>query len=368
MNRKELTMKDKPVFRVILLLIPATILALLIISGAFYTCWNAASPEKTCASCHEIGKSVNTFARSAHRGLKCSECHGTALSNGFHSIKEKGNMIVTHMTNEYIEDVGLNHDQVLTVMADCKRCHEDEYADWSSGGHSALYHDIFLDRKHNETEQINSDCLRCHGMFSDVPVEELVEPLDITGPWTFRIQDIADKPVIPCQACHQTHIKGLPGSNPDYSDPVNIFYSRKDSSEMVSFYYRPDRRSIPASYLPKLIITDGERKVDVSDDIVMRLCIQCHSPDARHEAGSSDDRTPTGVHEGLSCTACHEGHSNDAVKSCGKCHPAISNCNLDVTTMNTSFSDPASHNNIHTVSCIDCHKDQNFKRILTVIK
>ena len=69
--------------------------------------------------------------------------------------------------------------------------------------------------------------------------------------------------------------------------------------------------------------------------IFMRLCVQCHSPNALHEAGSSDDRTPTGVHEGLSCTACHDVHSNDARKSCGKCHPAISNCKLDVTMMNT---------------------------------
>jgi nitrate/TMAO reductase-like tetraheme cytochrome c subunit len=352
-------MINRSALRVLLLLLPVTILTLLIIFGSFYTYWNTAPPEKTCSSCHEIESSVNMFAQSSHRALKCSECHGTALSNGFHSIREKGNMIVTHMRIEYIEDIRLNHDQVLAAMADCKRCHEDEYADWYSGGHSASYHDIFMNRNHNEAEQINPDCLRCHGMFSDVPVEELVEPLDITGPWAFKIQDISDKPVIPCLACHQTHIKGLPKSNPDYSDPAKIFYSRKDSSEVVSLYYRPDRRSIPAGYLPKLTLTDGERKINISDDILMRLCVQCHAPNAHHDSRSSDDRTPTGVHEGLSCIACHEGHSNDAHKSCGKCHPAISNCNLDVTMMNTSYRDPESLNNIHWVDCVDCHKNQN---------
>jgi hypothetical protein len=355
-------MKNRSALRVLILIIPAIVLIFLIIVSPFYIYWNAASPEKTCASCHEIEGSVNMFAQSAHRGLKCSDCHGTALSNGFHSIKEKGNMVVKHVKTEYIEDIRLNHEQVLAVMQDCKRCHEYEYAAWNSGGHSALYNDIFLDKKHNETEQLNADCLRCHGMFSDVPVEGLVEPLDIKGPWMFKIRDISDKPVIPCLACHQTHIKGIPTTNPDYSDPLKIFYSRKDSSEVISLYFRPDRRSIPAGFLPKLNLTEGERKVNVSDDIVMRLCIQCHSPNARHEAGSSDDRTPTGVHEGLSCTACHEPHSNDAGKSCIKCHPAISNCKLDVTIMNTTYRDPGSPFNIHRVACTDCHKEQNFKR------
>jgi hypothetical protein len=358
-------MINRPALRILILVMPVTVLALLMIFGIFYTYWNSASPEKTCASCHEIGRSVNMFAQSSHRGLKCSECHGTALNNGFHSMKEKGNMVVTHVKNEYNEDIRLDHDQVLAVMGKCKRCHENEYADWSSGGHSALYHDIFLDRKHNEAEQINADCLRCHGMFSDVPVEQLVEPLDIIGPWVFKIRDISDKPVIPCLACHQIHTKGMPGTNPDYSDPGKIFYSRKDSSEVVSFYYRPDKRSIPAGYLPKLTLKDGNRKINVSDDLLMRLCVQCHSPDAGHVAGSSDDRTPTGVHEGLNCTACHDVHSNDARKSCGKCHPAISNCKLDVTMMNTSYMDPESPNNIHSVSCTDCHKEKKMRRMLT---
>jgi hypothetical protein len=355
-------MTNRSALRVLILIIPAIVLIFLIILSPFYIYWNAAAPKKTCSSCHEIVKSVDMFAQSAHRSLKCRECHGTALSNGFHSIKEKGNMVVKHVKTEYIEDIRLNHEQVLAVMQDCKRCHEDEYAAWNSGGHSALYHDIFLDRKHNETEQLNADCLRCHGMFSDIPVEQLVEPLDITGPWVFKIRDISDKPVIPCLACHQTHTKGIPATNPNYSDPGKIFYSRRDSSEVVSFYYRPDRRSIPAGYLPKLTLKDREREVIVSDDILSRLCVQCHSPNAHHEAGSSDDRTPTGVHEGLSCTACHDAHSNDAGKSCGKCHPVISNCKLDVTVMNTSYIDRESPYNIHRVGCTDCHKEKNFKR------
>jgi hypothetical protein len=342
--------------QITILVISITLILVIIIFSSFYTYWNSASPEKTCASCHEIGKSINMFAQSAHRELNCKECHGTALSNGFHSLREKGMMVAHHVKNKIVEDIRLNEDQLLAVMDNCKRCHTAEYADWSSGGHSVRYHDILLDRKHNETEQINADCLRCHGMFSDLPVQDLVEPLDKKGPWVLKIPEMADKPVIPCMACHQTHRKGLPKVNPDYSNPGSIFYMREDTSEVVGFYYRPDRSSISAEYLPKLTLWEGERPVRVSDDLLTRNCVQCHSPNASHRAGTSDDRTPRGVHEGIGCMACHNPHSNDARQSCIKCHPAISNCKLDVTTMNTTFADTKSPNNIHWVSCTSCHE------------
>jgi hypothetical protein len=302
------------------------------------------------------------FAQSPHRKMTCSECHGTALSNGLHSLKEKGMMVVHHVSSEIIDDIRLKEDQVLAVMDNCKRCHAAEYAAWSSGGHSAMYKNIFLDKKHNGIEQINADCLRCHGMFSDVPIQLLVEPLNKTGPWKFKNSKMADKPVIPCMACHQIHNEGSPKMNPDYSNPADIFYSRQPSGANVSLYYRPDKIYIQAEYLPRLLLWDGNRSVKVSDDLLMRNCVQCHAPNAPHQAGKSDDRTPRGVHEGIGCTACHDNHSNDARQSCIRCHPAISNCKLDVTKMNTSFYNPESSNNIHWVGCTDCHKDKDFKR------
>ena len=355
-------MKIKSGLYLFIIVTAAALLLILTAFGSFYVYWNNTSPDKTCGSCHEIGRSVGMFAQSAHRDLACSECHGTAISNGLHSLKEKGAMVVNHVRNENIEDIRMSEAQILEVMVKCKRCHSDEYAAWMSGGHSALYHDIFLDKKHNETEQINADCLRCHGMFSDVPVSDLVGPLDQKGPWSFKISGAADKPVIPCMACHQSHRTGLPAVSPDYSNPGRISYSRQDTSVVVSYYYRPDRISIPAENLPVLTLNEGERKVMVSEDVTMRLCVQCHAPNARHDAGTSDDRTPRGVHEGLSCTACHASHSNDAASSCGNCHPAISNCNLDVKKMNTSYYDPESKNDIHSVKCTDCHKEKNIIR------
>jgi hypothetical protein len=346
----------------VLFAIIVALIIFLIGFSSFYTYWNTASPEKTCAACHEINLSVNTHKQSAHRDYNCKECHGTALSNGFHSLKEKGLMVVNHIKNENIEDISLNEEQILEVMNHCRRCHTSEYAKWSSGGHSARYRHILLDSTHNHTEQINPDCLRCHGMFSDIPVSDLVEPINITGPWKFKNPEISDNPTIPCMACHQIHIEGFPLPAPDYSNPKKAFYNRKLPYSKVSFYSRVEKTGIPAENLPKLILWEGERSVIVSDDLLMRNCIQCHAPNAYHQAGTSDDRTPRGVHEGISCIVCHEPHSNDARQSCLKCHPVISNCGQDVEKMNTTFYRLDSPNDIHWITCTSCHEKRNPER------
>ena len=62
--------------------------------------------------------------------------------------------------------------------------------------------------------------------------------------------------------------------------------------------------------------------------------------------------------------ACHETHSNNTKNSCKTCHPAISNCKIDVTKMNTSYADAKSPNNIHFVGCTDCHKAEKLKKLI----
>lgn len=352
--------------KIILLIILPIFMVCTIAFGSFYTYWNTASPDKTCASCHEIGKSVYSQAQSLHRNLHCKECHGTALSNGFHSIKEKGMMVVSHIKDKPIENVKLKEEQLLEVMSNCQRCHSSEFAKWTSGGHSIDYQHVFLNTKHNSTEQINFDCLRCHGMFFEGFVNEIVEPLNIIGPWELKKEKMATMPTIPCMTCHQIHQEGLPQARPDYSDPKTIYYQKKDSSSKLGFFDRHEKFSFPVSELPKLNLWQGDLVVNVSDDPIMRNCVQCHAPNSYHQAGTSDDRTPRGVHEGLSCMACHEPHSNDAKNNCGKCHPAISNCKIDVTKMNTSYVDAKSPNNIHFVACADCHKEEKRRMRITI--
>lgn len=335
---------------------------LVIVLGISYTGWNAANPERTCASCHEITPAHTTWSASAHRNISCFKCHGTALENGWHSFSEKARMVVRHVQNKpHPDDIRMTEMQMLETMQRCIDCHQQEHANWLAGGHSATYADILLHEEHNTTEQLNFDCLRCHGMFNEGTILDLVEPISIEGPWNLKDEKIASLPAMPCMSCHQIHSQGEPAKRPDYSIPGTISYSRKLDNNSIAFYVRNEKMHFDLSNLPTPVILEGADTVQTPVDPVYRLCVQCHAPSVWHQAGSHDDRTPTGVHEGLSCRACHEPHSNYQRNSCDNCHPGISNCNLDVKTMNTSYFSPSSPHNIHSVACNDCHYDERGK-------
>lgn len=333
-----------------------TAVILIVVCGGFILYWEVASPQSTCASCHEIESRVSILAESSHRSMDCKECHGTAFSNGFHSIAEKGMMIVHHFGGKENKDVRVNEIQLSAILDNCKRCHEKEYANWLSGGHSAPYTAIYLNERHNKAVQPNDDCLRCHGMFYKGTVKSLVTPVDTKGPWKIIDQEQGTMPVIPCMTCHEIHKKGNISTRANYSEPKNIFYKKYKQNSVATLYNRYEKDHRETEDLPVLKLWEGERKVKVSDDYRQRICVQCHAPNAFHQAGTSDDRTPRGVHEGLSCLSCHKNHSNEARQSCAYCHPAISNCGLDVTKMNTNFYDKKSPFDIHSVKCIDCHE------------
>jgi len=337
----------------------------ILIIGFFvgYSAWNAANPEKTCANCHEINPSFEAWQMSAHREINCLECHGTAMSNGFHSLREKTSMIFTHVREEkQNRDIKLTEDQIIETMGRCVKCHQEEYKKWESGGHSATYAHIFLNEAHNSLEQPYWDCFRCHGMHYEGSIYDLLDPVSNKGPWKIIDNDKADDPVITCMACHEVHTDNEIHARPiSMEDPKEIFYDRKEASKnrypKAGLYVRADKMYLRADLLPQPVIIDGDREVTLSNNPLQNVCIQCHSPNFQHVAGSQDDRTLSGVHEGLACMACHETHSNDASNACVQCHPTVSNCGLDNMTMNTTYHDPASPNNIHHVKCVDCHEE-----------
>jgi hypothetical protein len=324
---------------------------------ASYSRWNAASPEKTCARCHEISQSVDVWSLSSHRNIACKECHGTALSEGLHSLKEKGAMLFHHSGKVRPEDIRISEIQRIELMKRCAGCHQSEFAKWNSGGHAMSYAGVFLNPVHNKDEVIYDDCLRCHGMFYDKgSVPDIVEPLNTIGPWKLKNASLADRPAIPCFACHKVHQTGYPMVRQNLDKPASLHYLRTKQT-LTSFYYRRSSMYFQVTSLNTPEINYMGVPVKISTDPNQRLCIQCHSPNAFNMAGTGDDRTPRGVHEGISCLACHDSHSNSAVASCKNCHPAISNCKLDVEKMNTSYMERSSKNNIHFVSCTDCHKN-----------
>ena len=343
----------------IALLFLITFIGLVFLFGG-YSYWNSANPEKTCANCHEISPMVGQWQNSAHREIRCFECHGTALSNGFHSLKEKANMVFTHVgRNPERENVRMTEKQVLELSDRCAKCHQSEYKKWLSGGHSARYADIFMNGKHNQLEAPYWACLRCHGMFYDGNIKTLMQkPDQPDGVWKLNDLHKAMDPTIPCLSCHAVHTDNdLRGNAARYDVPKEISNERASRNPVNNWYVRDSRKHIRTDKLMKIAMSDHGKPVKVSDDPVNKLCIQCHSPNFKHETGSQDDHTPTGVHEGISCNACHSPHSNDARNSCIHCHPAISNCGIDVTKMNTSYMDEKSPNDIHTVSCGSCHAD-----------
>ena len=312
-----------------ILIISAIVLLFIVFSiTVSYYQWNRANPENTCARCHEISQSHNQWKSSAHAGVCCVECHGTALSEGMHSLLNKTNMVYAHFTKDkQNEEIRLNEQQVLEVHNRCISCHQAEYAGWLRSGHAVNYKDIFLDCTHNAIEKPNWDCLRCHGMFYDGNINDLMSLEGSFMQWRIRDKNQETRPVIPCLSCHKIHTE----------NPISERYiSMTDSSRRVSnrnpltaLYLRADKMYLRSDKLPKVRMFDGDREVIVPSDPNTLLCMQCHAPDYKHRAGSEDDRTVTGVHEGISCISCHKPHSGETRASCAECHPSLTSEQID---------------------------------------
>ncbi len=293
-------------------------------------------PQHTCASCHEMTDVHTGWSASAHRTVHCRNCHGGSLTLDAHALRSHVNRVVQHLTGDPEKAIRLTEAHVLDLQRSCQSCHPQSFADWKKSGHAADYARIFLDPAQNKFEHPAADCLRCHGMFFDGPIEQLVGPLHTAGPWSLTDPAKAKHPTIPCLACHQVHTPAGDGS-------------------VARLYELRDRTHIAAGDLPLPVVLQGERRVRISSDPRQRLCTQCHAPAAAHQLGTGDDRTPAGVHEGLSCLDCHGTHALSARASCASCHPAKSNCGLDVGKMDTTFLVRGSRHDIHTVACRDCH-------------
>ena len=131
--------------------------------------------------------------------------------------------------------------------------------------------------------------------------------------------------------------------------------SQEINRPSLAFFDRRTQQYIPLADLPMPEMRDGDRAVKMSKDQRQALCYQCHAPVSTMQVASGDDRTGIGVHEGISCLACHLKHGQKTRASCATCHPKMSNCGLDVETMDTTFKSADSKHNVHWVKCADCH-------------
>jgi len=325
--------------------------------GVFGASWYYTSEHgQGCASCHEMAEHVSAVHGSPHGNIGCMECHEATLATKLRHIR-------VHLTGNWPEEIRLRDVDVVEMTAKCEECHRKEYATWHAGPHSATYSQIFANPRQNAQQHLMEDCLRCHGMHFKGSIRDLVQPQNTVGPWRVVRAGFADEPTMPCQTCHWIHREGARESKP--AERISVAGAAVDDS--VAFFDRRESVHIRAASLEIPQVFDGARAVTMSPDARQGLCYQCHAPRKPEtgtaaaaslwgeQVGSGDDRTPMGVHEGLSCFSCHHGHNENARASCKTCHPQMSHCGLNVEKMDTTFANAASKHNIHWVKCSDCH-------------
>ncbi len=339
-------------YRRLIVFVPILFGAALLLPGA--SVYYRYSAGRSCATCHEIWQPYTDWHTSTHRNVLCSDCHGDVLTlnAGFHLKNMR--QLFKHLSGEIPEQVRLKVDDVQQISARCAKCHRQEYADWAAGPHAITYKEIFLDESHNRKQHLADDCLRCHGMHFTGGIRDLLTTTDTKGPWNLRDAKLTQQPTIPCLACHQMHRQGnlliRPAVKPTHPGPI-----QEISSPSLALFDRRELDYVALEQLSLPAMQDGDKAVKISPDTRQALCYQCHAPVVGMKAGTGDDRTAVGVHEGLSCLACHQGHGQKTRASCTTCHPQLSNCGLNVETMDTTFKSTKSMHNIHSVRCIDCH-------------
>ncbi len=318
----------------------------------YYTSQHGAA----CADCHEMADYTGAIHAASHRNVGCQDCHSTSLAT-------KLRHTVVHLSGHLPEAIRLRDVDVVAMTANCQTCHQHEYATWHAGPHSATYAQIFTDSKHNGERRLMDDCFRCHGMHFGGSIRDIVQPQSLKGPWRIVRSAFAADPTIPCQSCHWIHRQGQPETKPS----ARFSVAGAQAGESLAFFDRREQMHFAVDQLPLPQLFDGARLVTISPDQRQALCYQCHAPRQPEatsaaalnhwgaQAGSGDDRTPLGVHEGISCLACHDGHSENTQASCATCHPAMSDCGRAVEKMDTTYANPASKHNIHWVKCQDCH-------------
>ena len=347
-----MTMDCKPRYRQFGAVLLLLLIAIVLLPGA--SIYYHYSGGRSCARCHEIWQPYTDWRASTHRNVACSDCHGDVFTvdAGFHL--KNVSRLVGHLRGEIPEQLRLKDDDVQKMGSRCGKCHQQEYADWATGPHSATFKEILLDPTHNHQQPLTDDCLRCHGSYFNGSIRDLVTPLDTKGPWRLLHPELADRPAVPCLACHQMHRAGSPLVRP-VARPPNPGPIQEVVRPSLALFDRREFNYVAVDGLSLPAMHDGDRPVRVSPDIRQALCYQCHAPLATANVGSGDDRTSTGVHEGLSCFACHQGHGQKTRPSCSTCHPQLSNCGLNVETMDTTFKSAKSLHNVHFLKCIDCH-------------
>lgn len=168
------------------------LLMLVVAGGTFGASYYYSSPQgQGCASCHEMGVFVSEVHGAPHRNVTCLDCHVARLSTKLRHIR-------VHLMRNWPEAIHLRDVDVVEMVPNCQKCHQEEYAAWHAGPHSAIYTDIFANPTQNSHQYLMDDCLRCHGMHFNGAVRDLVQPQNSQGPRRVVREDLASQPAVPC--------------------------------------------------------------------------------------------------------------------------------------------------------------------------
>ncbi len=178
------------------------------------------SAGQSCARCHEIQTAYDSWHASTHRSVSCKACHGGTLTLDVAFHVNNVRRLVAHVRGDVPEQIRIRNIDAQAMLERCRSCHRQEFADWQAGPHSTTYSRIFLDKEHNRKEVLMDDCLRCHGAHFDGSIKQLVTPINTAGPWKLKDPTLANRPAIPCLACHAMHKEGQPLMKPNVQASV----------------------------------------------------------------------------------------------------------------------------------------------------
>jgi hypothetical protein len=245
----------------------------------------------------------------------------------------------------------------------CQNCHPQQWNEWSRSGHAMTLSAQLLNTAHNSEEQLDQTCVKCHSAeLGTVDIGQIVQPLDMTGPWKLvgQYANSGDTPAIPCLECHQPHGPKPSGLLPgmDFGDESS-FYRNVPAPQVTNLFIFDAFAQKHVDPQPIAPVMNGPQAVPIPDTLTNRVCYTCHAtdmaasnlfepntpPSGDNSIGTGDDRTLTGVHQGIPCVTCHMpngSHTFNPMSACGQCHNQGTTVTLDFATRaHTSFNDPA---------------------------
>ncbi len=286
---------------------------------------------------------VSAVHGSLHRKQNCLDCHEASLATKLRHIR-------VHLTGNLPEEIRLRDVDVLEMTPNCQRCHQHEYASWQAGPHSATYSaDLYRSRAQLESRTDERLLALPRHDFSG-SIRDLVQPQNTQG--AHGMWFTPDLPISPpCPAMRATGFmrkarwrQSRRRASPSRPRPFTIRWPSMTGAKACTL--PPSCPSAIARRRSRGQIEPGPAPGDLLPVPRAREAGDGSTAAAMGwgpQVGSGDDRTPMGVHEGISCIACHDGHNENTRASCKTCHPQMSHCGLDVEKMDTTYRQSLQH-------------------------